>query len=103
MYRLNPVDNAFSWQQGRWEPLRTEHEFIAVLRGAGQDDATAPAGAGGLPRHRQASGLRDPFSLEQARHCAAPGRRYLLSASFAQFQQALAYWGAPSSIAAMPM
>ncbi|MCC4613866.1 penicillin acylase family protein [Xanthomonas campestris pv. esculenti] len=98
VYRLRD-DNAAYWYQGQWEPLRTEHERIAV-RGAApvtvalQFTRHGPVIYTDAERHL-AYALRSVWSQPGA----APylgSLRYLRSASFAQFKAALAHWGAPS-------
>ncbi|MFO3706991.1 penicillin acylase family protein [Xanthomonas codiaei] len=99
VYRLNPDDNAAYWYQGRWEPLRTERELIAV-RDAAPVEATLQ-----FTRHGPVVYVdRDKHLVYAIRSVwSQPGTapylgslRYLRSASFSQFRQALAHWGAPS-------
>ncbi|MCD0278343.1 penicillin acylase family protein [Xanthomonas melonis] len=99
VYRLNPDDDAAYWYQGRWEPLRTERELIAV-RDAAPVEATLQFTRHGpvvyVDRDRHlAYAIRSAWSQPGT----APylgSLRYLRSATFAQFRQALAHWGAPS-------
>ncbi|QOY21989.1 penicillin acylase family protein [Xanthomonas citri] len=99
VYRLNPVDNASYWYRGRWEPLRTEHEAIAV-RGAAPVEATLQ-----FTRHGPVVYLDTDRHLAYAIRSvwSQPGTapylgslRYLRSTSFFQFRQALGHWSAPS-------
>ncbi|WP_127170180.1 penicillin acylase family protein [Xanthomonas sp. BRIP62415] len=99
VYRLNPADNASYWYNGKWEPLRTQHERIAVRGGAAVDAQLQ------FTRHGPV------IHLDADKHIAyairsvwsQPGTapylgslRYLKADSFEQFKDALAQWGAPS-------
>ncbi len=99
VYRLRPDDNAAYWYQGKWEPLRSEHEQIAV-RGAApvttelQFTRHGPVIYVDVEKH-VAYALRSVWSQPGA----APylgSLRYLRSNAFVQFKAALAHWGAPS-------
>ncbi|MEA9554503.1 penicillin acylase family protein [Xanthomonas nasturtii] len=99
VYRLNPADHTSYWYQGHWEPMRTQHASIAV-----RDAASVPVELQ-FTRHGPviyvdadkhiAYAIRSVWSQPGA----APylgSLRYLRSASFEQFKDALAHWGAPS-------
>ncbi|WP_425521815.1 penicillin acylase family protein [Xanthomonas vesicatoria] len=99
VYRLNPADHASYWYQGHWEPMQTQRESIAVRNGKP------------VPVELQFTRHGPVIYVDADKHIAyairsvwsQPGTapylgslRYLRSASFEQFKDALAHWGAPS-------
>ncbi|NIK31044.1 penicillin amidase [Xanthomonas arboricola] len=99
VYRLNPADNASYWYSGKWEPLRTQHERIAVRAGAAVDAQLQFTRHGPVIYIDADKHIAYAIRSVWSQPGAAPylgSLRYLRSGSFEQFKDALAHWGAPS-------